>query len=789
MVSENETALNPTFKENDDEKSYNGKMSKSMRYSSKESASTLNPSSDLNSISPIKEYSDQEDSDMDPTLKEDNNLQDEDIDSLNDPSEEPSDIEAIKMDEEFENINSTENSPQRKDRTFSMMSETRFQSKSRSVSVVQTLFTAPQKQSSPVSPSMLSSGSHIFSSWCWKEGGRIKSWKRRYFKLTNDYLTYGKNFQTILSKLPVDIITSITPNNQNGAPSKFREFGWRMTVKQNRKFREYVIVAESKTEYDIWMKIIQKKVNDSQNLNLSELFKKVLQDEQQFLQLNSIINEGLSPEFINEKLQRLLQIAQLRDRSIGFSIYKKCISGSELIIAIQKIFQSKSMFECLLIGNILIQQNIIEGLLIPGKNELIDDKNIFYRFKSIEERSSTPVSDSPRDKSNTPTETKNFIPIYSPQQKSLFYPDQNSSMDFDIKSEKSNKFQSRDGSDFGKLRIKNSTSFSNDVNKKEKIRSNVNAVKKAIDLFSENISRLEFLNTNEASKIYTADVRQQKIDNRYKVAISQRDFIQEQITETMEYETVRLKKVKREIMKSSAKYTAKDELLTIEEQYKSREMRFKENINRIKKLQQQFTDLDKRFKSIEQQFALRVKRESAPKFFQMLKEENKKWDEIEYEEIIETNPTNRAVIPQIKVKGRGKQKDFDSGGNVNSITGGNQVSALKLDDSKILLRDEMNITMDLIEEYQKERNNRLLGLEMEANGLIELFKDLNGLVKENQVNLDLIENNVISINENIVKGTENVLSAKNNLPSSQIKNKIDSGIGKANTLFKWTGFL
>jgi len=92
----------------------------------------------------------------------------------------------------------------------------------------------------------------ICQGWAWKVGNKVKSWKRRYFKLNGSYLTYGKDKKSILKQIPVVSITQVSRKDVKCPKKQFEKFGLLLQLSQ----RTFKMVPESAEEQSAWIEAL-----------------------------------------------------------------------------------------------------------------------------------------------------------------------------------------------------------------------------------------------------------------------------------------------------------------------------------------------------------------------------------------------------------------------------------------------------------------------------------------------------------------------------------------------------
>eukprot|EP00818_Percolomonas_sp_WS_P000465 CAMPEP_0117442284 /NCGR_PEP_ID=MMETSP0759-20121206/4071_1 /TAXON_ID=63605 /ORGANISM="Percolomonas cosmopolitus, Strain WS" /LENGTH=1053 /DNA_ID=CAMNT_0005234165 /DNA_START=189 /DNA_END=3350 /DNA_ORIENTATION=+ len=691
-----------------------------------------------------------------------------------------------------------------------------------------------------MSPSTRSNSSDqcLFASWCWKEGGLRKTWKRRYFKITDKYLTYGKSPYSVLSKIPLNIITTVTPYNHHAAPLRFRDFGWRMTVKKGKNAREFFIVAESKDEARVWMHVLKRVMKDSwdQYVDMMQTSGIVVEDEESRKNpRNSITVTPHLPnkvEAVTKGIESFRSRISLKDRFVNFTTHKQCFTGSDAVSVIQEVFRVNTRFQAVCIASRFLNEfGIIESAqssVVQNNTrlDLHDEKNSLYRFteKEIEisdallesitntpfrlgkkvsmEDPSTPLDPEKESKSQPGTRTKGASTAKSPVAPRTLPQEDSTIPSSAAVNAVSISTPIKQSESESSLHF-NLPTVTRVRQQKKKIKSSVGAISKAVLLFSESVGKLEHLYSPDAIRIYAHEKREKKIAGRFKVAAAQREFIEEQISEAVRVENHKLQKVKREKKKNRMTSNTQDAHIKVQF-YANREAKLHERIYRIEKLSDQFSDLNARFSNIESEYEGQKKEQQESKLIQLLREEHHEWENIEYEEDEEDNTSQQnTVLAKIKVKGRRKPQAYyeekeqrrlqkqaahhdESRKDTimeaeNTQIATQKTKQLDLKDA-IMLTEAASFTVDTMKDIEMERLFRLQSLEADMDELAGCFRDLKHIIEDQKPNLDRIQTNVQNTNRNLEQGIENIRSARNNLGSSKLK----EGITRTGNVVKWT---
>jgi len=102
----------------------------------------------------------------------------------------------------------------------------------------------------------------LIASWAFKEGGEIKSWKRRYFKLTSKSITYGKNGSFNIDQILLKDIVDVRKSYLERAPEKHRDCGLKITVSDDDSQRTYCVAFDSVVVRDLWFDKMQQAIKD-----------------------------------------------------------------------------------------------------------------------------------------------------------------------------------------------------------------------------------------------------------------------------------------------------------------------------------------------------------------------------------------------------------------------------------------------------------------------------------------------------------------------------------------------
>lgn len=89
----------------------------------------------------------------------------------------------------------------------------------------------------------------LHSGWIYKRGETVKSWKKRFLKVTATEITYGKDEKHILKAIQRINIKSVEPFAHTDAPKDYREFGFKVITEK----RALKVAVQTKREQDIFI--------------------------------------------------------------------------------------------------------------------------------------------------------------------------------------------------------------------------------------------------------------------------------------------------------------------------------------------------------------------------------------------------------------------------------------------------------------------------------------------------------------------------------------------------------
>eukprot|EP00043_Microstomoeca_roanoka_P017841 m.187570 g.187570 ORF g.187570 m.187570 type:complete len:803 (-) comp16714_c0_seq3:1065-3473(-) len=104
------------------------------------------------------------------------------------------------------------------------------------------------------------SSSAVASGWLWKVGGsgfKLRSWKRRYFVLTDDNCLYYFKSPKEMSALGLILLPSytITKADKNENPGN-RQYAFKAFNREHEEARKYIFAAETESDMKKWMNVM-----------------------------------------------------------------------------------------------------------------------------------------------------------------------------------------------------------------------------------------------------------------------------------------------------------------------------------------------------------------------------------------------------------------------------------------------------------------------------------------------------------------------------------------------------